>query len=164
MAGYEGEQECINMTDERVSFEIAQSAGVRAMKYTLEPGATVVMPKGYCVPFAAAPGREERPSIIEQLTQGKVKPTTAPDAKARSEAIKVALSEAMAKLKSEGKLPGLDEDAKVPAEAPTASAKKRRPAVDADPDQGREEFLEDDDGDDFEVPTPTPPKKKSKTK
>lgn len=71
-------QEVVNITNQEVSFQISESAQ-EVDTYTLEPGGICVLPAAYALPQKQGEG-DLRPSVIAQLTNGRVVATNDPRA------------------------------------------------------------------------------------
>jgi hypothetical protein len=71
----------VNITPDPVSFEIAID-GTFSNQHRVEGGGYVDLPEGYVRRLRAHDKAEERPSVIENLTNGKVVPETDPRAAA----------------------------------------------------------------------------------
>lgn len=63
-----GEVRCVNVSPFAARFEIATVAGSNSRKYTLQPGQTVMLQRGYTQPFIGASRKEVQPTI-ESLTE-----------------------------------------------------------------------------------------------
>lgn len=70
----------INITSTEITVQIAESLGA-ARKTVFPPRRFVELPAAYTLPQATSPGRDPRPSVIDQLTNGHVVDEADPRAK-----------------------------------------------------------------------------------
>lgn len=117
----------VNITDQRVRFHISVMAGAPARTFDLGPGESAELEAGYALRRQASPERDIQPSIIEQLTCGKVLPIGDPRAKEALRAREVTRMEhAAPALAVTARAPKAENDELTPPGEVVAAASKGR--------------------------------------